>query len=57
LNTKEQQMKTYEATVRLSNGQTTKVQVSATNQTDAVRQLEAQYGRGAVLNNYAGELR
>lgn len=50
-------MKTYEATVRLSNGQTTKVQVSATNQTDAVRKLEAQYGRGSVLNNYAGELR
>ena len=50
-------MKTYEATVRLSNGQTTKVQVNATNQTDAVRQLEAQYGLGTVLNNYAGELR
>ncbi|WP_156875464.1 hypothetical protein [Phaeobacter inhibens] len=50
-------MKTFEATVRLSNGQTTKVQVNATNQTDAVRKLEAQYGRGSVLNNYAGELR
>ena len=50
-------MKTYEATVRLSNGQTTKVQVSATNQTDALRKLEAQYGKGSVLSNYAGEVR
>ncbi len=50
-------MKTFEATVRLSNGQTTKVQVKASNQTAAVRQLEAQYGQGSVLNNYAGEVR
>lgn len=49
-------MKTYEATVRLSNGQTTKVQVSASNSTNAVRQLEAQYGKGSVLNNYAGQV-
>lgn len=50
-------MKTFEATVRLPNGQTTKVQTTASNSTAAVRQLEAQYGQGSVLNNYAGEVR
>ena len=50
-------MKTYEATVRLGPGNSTKVQIQATNQTDAVRKLEAQYGKGAVHNNYAMELR
>ena len=50
-------MKTFEATVRLSSGQTTKVQVDASNSTAAVRQLEVQYGKGSVLNNYAGEVR
>ncbi|PYG25089.1 hypothetical protein [Pelagimonas varians] len=50
-------MKTYEATVRLPDGKTTKIQVSATNSIAAVRQLEGQFGKGAVLNSYAREVR
>lgn len=42
-------MKTYTALVRIGGGGTqTRVQIQASNSTDAMKLLEAQYGKGNV---------
>ena len=42
-------MKTYEATVRLANGNSQKVTVQADSHVNAKAMIEAQYGKGSVL--------